>query len=160
MFQACDDTKTYAEQLEDEDNAIKDFISKNNIKVLSLADFEAKGTTTDLKTNEYVALSGGVYMQIVDKGTGDSIKNNDIVLVRFMEYDIMSQDTTSVSNYDVDGWVDEFRYSLSVLQLQVCLPTQHGDCIWDCCYFRMVIGFEVRDRLRSCEANCSFQNGT
>jgi hypothetical protein len=28
MFQACDDTKTYAEQLEDEDNAIKDFISK------------------------------------------------------------------------------------------------------------------------------------
>lgn len=113
MFQACDDTKTYAEQLEDEDNAIKDFISKNNIKVLSLADFEAKGNTTDLKTNEYVALSGGVYMQIVDKGTGDSIKNNDIVLVRFMEYDIMSQDTTSVSNYDVDGWVDEFRYSLS-----------------------------------------------
>ena len=78
MFQACDDTKTYAEQLEDEDNAIKDFISKNNIKVLSLADFEAKGNTTDLKTNEYVALSGGVYMQIVDKGTGDSINNNCI----------------------------------------------------------------------------------
>ena len=83
MFQACDDTKTYAEQLEDEDNAIKDFISKNNIKVLSLADFEAKGNTTDLKTNEYVALSGGVYMQIVYKGTGDSIKIGDRVQIYY-----------------------------------------------------------------------------
>lgn len=67
MFQACDDTKTYAEQLEDEDNAIKDFISKNNIKVLSLADFEAKGNTTDLKTNEYVALQVGCTCKLLIK---------------------------------------------------------------------------------------------
>ena len=29
-FQACDDTKTYAEMLEDEKKGIEDFIRKNN----------------------------------------------------------------------------------------------------------------------------------
>ena len=34
-FQACDDTKTYAEMLEEEDDAIADFINKEGIKVIS-----------------------------------------------------------------------------------------------------------------------------
>ena len=34
-FQACDNTKTYAEMLEEEKEAIKAFIKDNNIKVIS-----------------------------------------------------------------------------------------------------------------------------
>ncbi|WP_321333468.1 DUF4827 domain-containing protein [uncultured Bacteroides sp.] len=112
LFQACDNTKTYADMLADEKDAINAFIKDNNIKVISQAEFE-KDTVTDLATNEYVGFSNGVYMQIVDRGEGDTVKSRDVILVRFMEYDILQKDTTSVSNYDTDGWVDAFNYTAS-----------------------------------------------
>ena len=33
FFQACDDTKTYAEMLEEERDGVNDFIKKNNIEI-------------------------------------------------------------------------------------------------------------------------------
>ena len=40
FFQACDDTKTYAEMLEEERDGVNDFIKKNNIEVYELAGVE------------------------------------------------------------------------------------------------------------------------
>lgn len=114
-FQACDNTKTYAEQLEDEKKAIKEFISKNNIKVISQTEFHDQDSVTDVSKNEYVQLSSGVYMQIIDKGStnvADTVKNNDIVLVRFSEYSIIDEDTT-LSNLNDPAMVDEFRYTVT-----------------------------------------------
>ena len=72
LFQACDNSKTYAEMLEDEKNAVNKFIKDSAINVISLEEFE-RDTITDLSRNEYVAFSNGVYMQIVDRvGGGDS----------------------------------------------------------------------------------------
>ena len=68
-FQACDDTKTYAEMLEEEDDAIADFINKEGIKVISQTEFFDNDSVTDVEKNEFVQLSSGVYMQIVDKGS-------------------------------------------------------------------------------------------
>ena len=88
MFQACDNSKTYAEMLDEEKDAVNAFIKKHNIQTISESDFEANGYKTDTTKNEYVAFSNGVYMQIVDKGIvtdkpeNDSIKNNNIVAVR------------------------------------------------------------------------------
>ena len=65
-FQACDNTKSYAELLDDEKAAIKAFIKENNIKVISQSEFHAKDSTTNVAENEYVQLASGVYMQIVD----------------------------------------------------------------------------------------------
>ncbi len=112
-FQACDDTKTYAEMLEDEDNAIEAFIRDSNITVISQSTFHNNDSVTDLDNNEFVQLASGVYMQIVDKGVDDptdTIKNNDIILVRFYEYDILNQ-YVSYSNLDITYMVDEFRYT-------------------------------------------------
>lgn len=114
-FQACDDTKTYAEMLEDEKKAIDGFIRKNNIKVISQTDFYKQDSMTNVQDNEYVQLASGVYMQIVDKGSenkADTIKNNDLILVRFLEYNILSQDTT-LSNFNEPTIVDEFKYTIS-----------------------------------------------
>ena len=73
IFQACDDSKTYAEMLEDEKNAVNKFIKDKRIQIISQDEFEKNDTVTDLIRNEYVALSDGVYMQIVDRvGGGDS----------------------------------------------------------------------------------------
>lgn len=124
-FQACSDTKTYAEMLEEEEDAIADFINKHGIVVIDQSDFHARDSVT--AENEYVHLASGVYMNIKSKCKGwgdaktdaerralfnaaDTIKNNDEVLVRFYEYSIIDQDTT-YSNQSIAYFVDAFRYT-------------------------------------------------
>ena len=114
-FQACDNSKTYAEMLEEEKDGIKDFIKKNNIKVISQSEFYAQDSVTDVSKNEYVQLASGVYMQIVDEGSenkADTVKNNDLILVRFLEYSILDKDTT-LSNLNAAEVVDEFKYTVT-----------------------------------------------
>ena len=43
MFQACDNSKTYAEMLDEEKDAVNAFIKKHNIQTISESDFEANG---------------------------------------------------------------------------------------------------------------------
>lgn len=115
IFQACDDTMTYAEMKEREDDAIADFINKENIKVISQSEFYANDSVTNLDENEFVQLASGVYMQIVDKGSdnpADTVKNNDVILVRFMEYSLLDEDTTC-SNLAYPYYVDEFKYTVT-----------------------------------------------
>ena len=119
-FQACDNSKTYAEMLEEEKDGINDFIKDRNIKVISQSEFYRQDSTTKCKdrgdaVDEYVQLTSGVYMQIVDKGSenkADTVKSNDQVLVRFMEYSILDKDTT-LSNLAAAETVDEFRYTVT-----------------------------------------------
>jgi hypothetical protein len=112
-FQACNDTKTYAEMLEDEKYAINKFIEKNKIKVITAGEFEKQGNTTDPEKNEYVQFSNGVYMQIVDPGKveADSIKTRDVITVRFVEYDLLTEDTT-YANYTYPQMLDVFDYTI------------------------------------------------
>ena len=49
-FQACDDKNTYAEMLEEEDDAIADFINKEGIKVIIQTTIRLP---TSKKTNLY-----------------------------------------------------------------------------------------------------------
>ncbi len=114
-FQACDNTKTYAEMLDDEKKAISEFIKDHNIKVISQSEFYKNDSTTDTLKNEYVQLASGVYMQIVDKGSklaADTVKKNDLILVRFMEYSIFDKDTT-LSNINDPQLPDEFKYTIT-----------------------------------------------
>ena len=95
IFQACDDSKTYAEMLEDEKNAVNKFIKDKGIRIISQDEFEKNDTVTNLERNEYVALSDGVYMQIVDRGSAenktDTFANNNEICVRYIEEDIMTR---------------------------------------------------------------------
>lgn len=112
IFYACDDTKTYAEMMEDEDNAIEEFIRDSSITVISQSQFYANDSTTDVSKNEYVQLASGVYMQIVKNGStnlADTIRPNEEVLVRFSEYSLFDKQIT-VSNLELPYMVDRFRY--------------------------------------------------
>ena len=97
LFQACDNSKTYAEMLEDEKNAVNKFIKDSAINVISLEEFE-RDTITDLSRNEYVAFSNGVYMHIVYGGNSvDSeytFANNNVICARFLEKNIASNELT------------------------------------------------------------------
>ncbi len=111
-FQSCDHTKTYAEMREEEEAAIADFINEHGIKVISQSEFYAQDSVT--AEDEYVQLASGVYMNIVDKGSdnpADTVKPNDIILVRFMEYSLLDKDTT-LSNLNATD-VDEFLYQVT-----------------------------------------------
>ena len=94
-FQACDNSKTYAEMLEEEKDGINDFIKDRNIKVISQSEFYGQDSTTKCKDR------------------GDAVdESNDQVLVRFMEYSILDKDTT-LSNLAAAETVDEFRYTVT-----------------------------------------------
>ena len=97
LFQACDNSKTYAEMLEDEKNAVNKFIKDSAINVISLEEFE-RDTITDLSRNEYVAFSNGVYMQIVDRGNEDdpedTFANNNVICAPYLEKNIASNELT------------------------------------------------------------------
>ena len=112
-FQACDNTKTYAEMLEDEKDAIKAFIRDSSITVISQTEFYRNDSTT--KENEYVQLASGVYMNIVNKGSANlanTVKPNDQILVRFSEYSLMDKKAT-ISNLGYAEVVDEFNYRVT-----------------------------------------------
>lgn len=90
-FTSCTETETYAEQKEREESAITAYIHNNNITIISEDQFKAQGETTSLENNEYVFFkSSGIYMQIVDKGCGEKLKNGESadILCRFTEYNI------------------------------------------------------------------------
>jgi hypothetical protein len=126
LFYACDNTKTYSEMLDDEKNAIKAFVQENGIVTISQEDFE-KDTVTVVEKNEYVLFPNGVYMQIVDRGSGKAIKTRDKVLVRFIEYDIMGADTTLASN--VLNPYDEYNLYPDAFYYTTTSTTSYGQFI-------------------------------
>jgi hypothetical protein len=118
-FQACDNTKSYAEMLDDEKDAIKAFIKDSSITVISQSEFYAQDSTTNLDRNEYVQLASGVYMQIVDKGStnpADTVKPNDLILVRFAETGLIADkngNRSYLTNLNDPANVDEFKYTVT-----------------------------------------------
>ena len=85
------------------------FIKDKRIQIISQDEFEKNDTVTNLERNEYVALSDGVYMQIVDRGSAenktDTFANNNEICVRYIEEDIMTRDTTCF-NVFLEEWGD------------------------------------------------------
>ncbi len=124
VFQSCDNSKTYAEMLEDERDAVNAYIKEHGINVISVDEFE-RDTVTDLSTNQYVGFSNGVYLQIVKRYNDKAyssleeapiFQNNNLVLTRFVEVDIMQNDTTLASNVAnkyqyLNLYPDGFRYT-------------------------------------------------
>lgn len=102
LMSSCRDEETYAEQLEQERDAINDFISAKNIKVISETEFAANNYTTDVSKNEFVYFgNNGVYMQIVRKGSGEKLGVGETatVLCRYNEYNLLANtDTVQTSN--------------------------------------------------------------
>ncbi len=105
---SCNDYETYADMKEKERDAVNNFISYSNIKVISEEAFKASGNVTNVDANEYAYMNNtGVYMQIVRKGPDKPLEDQTTteLQVRFKEISIF--DTTHVvsncySAYDPD----------------------------------------------------------
>lgn len=124
---SCSDGETYADKKEKEKNAIYDFLSDNKftgpIVVLTEQQFYDQDSTTDVTKNEFVLFNDdGIYMQIVNKGEGQTIVEmakerpdstiNKKILCRFLEYNISDADTTYYNTYS-PSIVDKIQLSYS-----------------------------------------------
>ena len=95
---SCSDSETYADQKKRERSAINKYISENNIKVLSEAEFNSKGQVTDTAKHEFVYLSNsGCYLQIIRKGCGEKLKDGETatILCRYQEYNLLTDSLQS-----------------------------------------------------------------
>ena len=99
VFQSCNNGKTYAEMKEEEREAIKRFIEREDINVISFEQFQEQDSTTNVDENQFVLFSEtGVYMQIVEEGNGERLKDGRYeILARYVEEQITSDGIDSLS---------------------------------------------------------------
>lgn len=112
----CSKDETYADQKKKERKAVAAFVQRDSlllsrssgdyllrsgrIKVISQAVFEAQDSMTDVSRNEYVLFkNSGVYMQIVRKGNGQKLRNQESakLIVRYWEYNILGDSLMSTN---------------------------------------------------------------
>ncbi len=122
---SCKNGETYAKMKEKERDAIERFIQSNkfvgNITVINEDAFKAQGETTNVDKHEFVKFeSDGIYMQIVRKGTGQTMIEmareqpdstiTKTICCRFFEYDIQNGDTTCSNIYQTqNAFVDKMQ---------------------------------------------------
>ena len=125
---SCSDSETYADQKKKERSAINAYIAKNKINVIKEEQFFAQDSMTDVSKNEYVLFnSSGVYLQIVRKGCGKKLQNQETatVLCRFTERNLLT-DTIQLSN-------DNLTYATLVDKMSVkkSSGTFSASCVTD-----------------------------
>ena len=100
---SCDDTESYADQKKKERSAIRSYIAKENIKVITEKEFRAQDSTTDVSKNEYVLFeTTGVYMQIIREGCGEKLKDGETatVICRFKEWNLLTDSLQLANNIE------------------------------------------------------------
>ena len=100
LFASCNNYETYGDLKKKERAAISQFIIDKRINVISEAQFNSQGQTTDVSKNEFAYLEkSGIYMQIVRKGCGNMLEESKTVNVicRFSEFNILT-DSMQVRN--------------------------------------------------------------
>lgn len=92
-FQSCNNGKTYAELVEDETDAINQYISENDIEVINESQFAAQDSM-NIGENEYVLLEeSGIYMHVCYRGDGEVLEDGRYELTaRFIEIAIQTRD--------------------------------------------------------------------
>ena len=101
LLSACNNNETYADQRKRENNAIKQYLNDSSVTVISEREFFDQDSTTDVSKNEFVLLeSSGIYLQIVDKGCGEKIKDGETatVLCRFTERNLLTDSIIATNN--------------------------------------------------------------
>lgn len=100
---SCDDTESYADQKKKERSAIRSYIAKENIKVITEKEFHAQDSTNDVSKNEYVLFeTTGVYMQIIREGCGEKLKDGETatVICRFKEWNLLTDSLQLANNIE------------------------------------------------------------
>lgn len=111
-LQGCKNQKTYAEMLDEERDAVRGFLQKNDIKVISqeafLKDTVTRSKEAGASVDEFAELSNGVYLQVIrrgESGNASKFKDGDEITVRYLEENISTGQERS-SNVFRKQWED------------------------------------------------------
>lgn len=93
MLASCDNTKSYAELLTDEDQATNAFLVNQRVVTQIPADslFEVGPNAPFYQLDE----DGNVYMQVLDAGTGDKAEYDQLIYFRFTRYSMYNYTYTA-----------------------------------------------------------------
>lgn len=131
---SCNSTKTFEELKSDEKKIIKRILNEKNITVLS--DYPTDGVFGE---NEFVQLSSGIYLNVVDSGNGNrAIYNETTVLIRASGEYYPSDSTFTFSTFSNMVSPFEFKYGSAynvVLNYQSAINSEYY-------YFFAGLGFE------------------
>lgn len=159
---SCSKSKTAQEMMRDQQKAIKKYIDWNDIKVIKEEDHSFPKT---FKSNEYFLTNEGLYIQVIDTGTGVLYKGGEEVNIRFdTTMDVESYITGEVEEpstisytyfpytliyglYDYtsanadkpalacNGWVYPLKYVGKGAIVNLIVPSKHG-ATYDSQYYR------------------------
>lgn len=115
---ACDKTVTYADLLDQERKSISKFLKYGGIYTEELPSdtslIKVSGTRNVISTKvPFYELENDVYMQVIDKGNGRTIKEGERVYFRFLRVNL---NTWATAPYDIkmfdlnDGGVGNYYY--------------------------------------------------
>ncbi len=122
-FQSCSDGKTYAELREDEINAIDAWITTHDYDVISEREFYAQDTMTN--ENQFVLFEeSGVYMNIVQKGKGETVLGDGsyTILSRYFEIAMEDYDNLFSLGDTLTGNMNLYNYPLQIVDSSWSLP--------------------------------------
>ncbi len=94
---SCSNTKTYAQQLDDEQALIKAYIKRNNINVLT-----SLPANKDWHDNDYYKSGSGIYFHLVDSGSTmdtTTIRLKNTVVPRYKQY-ALALNSDTISNWN------------------------------------------------------------
>lgn len=124
---SCDDSKSYAELLQDENQAVNKFLVQYRVVETLPADgkFEIGPDAPFYRLDE----ENNVYMQVLSAGTDEKPEKNDRVYFRFTRYNmfyyVVGGDNTLLGTGNADGMNNASTYFLFD-NLTVSESTQYG----------------------------------
>ncbi len=98
---SCNNTKTYAEQLNDEKILIADYIKRNKIQVVKTYPADSVWTDKDGNDIYYLTPASGLYIHMINYGdlkSSDTLALKDIVVPRYKQY-TLGLDSVIISNW-------------------------------------------------------------
>ena len=110
LFTACkDDNVTYAEELKAEQELIADFISRQQIQVVTVMP-----TAFPWPDKVYYKTKTGLYFRLTNQGdivTQDSVIAGDVIVVRYDQYTLTTKPDTISNRSTIDFvYPSEFKY--------------------------------------------------
>lgn len=145
---SCDDTKSYADLLDDETKAVNNFLADQCVvdKIPADSNFVVGKDAPYYKMDE----EGDVYMQVINKGdVNDKAEENQLIYFRFMRYNLNYYTTGTElvgegNAQDMSYLPSSFRYGNYTLQSS----SQYGSGIQLPLYY-LGIGCEVNIVIKS-----------
>ncbi len=84
---SCEEGRSYAELLDDENKAVNRFLVNHRVETSIPADtvFEVGADAPYYQLDD----EGNIYMQVLNAGSGEKVKDDQLVYFRFMRYNLM-----------------------------------------------------------------------